>query len=76
MMCMFSLWLDPFFFLTYLHSDSIIRQYHFNIKTGKETPLLKNIDHPAPISKQLAEIGEPATKKLRSEINQDAARCC
>ncbi|KAI5850222.1 HMGL-like-domain-containing protein [Morchella snyderi] len=56
--------------------DSIIRQYHFNIKTGKDTPLLKGLDHPAPVIDEMAVDGEPAAKKLRSEIDQDATKCC
>lgn len=59
-----------------LFSDSIIRQYHFNIKTGKDTPLLKGLDHPAPVIDEMAVDGEPAAKKLRSEIDQDATKCC
>jgi homocitrate synthase len=57
--------------------DGIIRQYHFNIKTGNNQPLLKGIDHPAPgIQEAAADTGEPAAKKLRTELDQDAAKCC
>jgi len=58
------------------HSDGIIRQYHFNIKTGNDQPLLKGIDHPAPGTQEAAGTGEPAAKKLRTELDQDAAKCC
>ncbi|PWW76918.1 homocitrate synthase [Tuber magnatum] len=56
--------------------DSIIRQYHFNIKTGNDQPLLKGIDHPAPGIQEAADDGEPAAKRLRTELDQDAAKCC
>ncbi|KAG0635167.1 HMGL-like-domain-containing protein [Tuber brumale] len=57
--------------------DGIIRQYHFNIKTGNNQPLLKGIDHPAPgIQEAAADTGEPAAKKLRTELDHDAAECC
>jgi len=59
-----------------IYSDSIIRQYHFNIKTGNDQPLLKGIDHPAPGTQEAVDTGEPAAKKLRTELDQDAAGCC
>lgn len=55
--------------------DSIIRQYHLNIKTGGSTPLLNGLSHPAPIDDSAVK-GEPAAKKLKQVNEQDATRCC
>jgi len=55
--------------------DSIIRQYHLNIKTGGDVPLLKAISHPNPVI-DIASSGEPAAKKLKQELDQDATQCC
>jgi homocitrate synthase len=55
--------------------DSIIRQYHLNIKTGSDAPLLKAISHPKPVV-DIASSGEPAAKKLKQELDQDATQCC
>ncbi|KAI5791733.1 HMGL-like-domain-containing protein [Peziza echinospora] len=57
--------------------DSIIRQYHAHVKTGIEKPLTLNVDAVmAGVASDANEDGEPATKKLRTEVNEDAARCC
>ncbi|KAK6535411.1 Saccharopine dehydrogenase, variant 2 [Orbilia ellipsospora] len=52
--------------------DSIIRQYHFNVKTGANTPLLEaigrsDIDADAIAKKRAAQNGT---------INEEAAKCC
>jgi homocitrate synthase len=57
--------------------DSIIRQFHAHVKTGVEKPLTLNVDAVmAGVATDSNEDGQPATKKLRTEVNEDAARCC
>jgi len=64
------------FFSIAKYSDSIIRQYHFNIKTGNDQPLLKGVDHPPPETQEAVDTGEPAAKRQRTKLDQDAAKCC
>lgn len=52
--------------------DSIIRNYHLNMKAGGSNTLLQGVD---PVG-ELAVEGEPAAKKLKQELNVDAAKCC
>ncbi|KAA8905342.1 HMGL-like-domain-containing protein [Sphaerosporella brunnea] len=56
--------------------DSIIRQYHLNIKTGGNTPLLTGLDAPVNSVDAMAVDGEPAAKRLKQDPSADAARCC
>jgi len=58
------------------YSDSIVRRYRFNIQTSNNQPLLKGIDHSAPGTQGAAGTSEPAAKKLRTQLDQDAAKCC
>lgn len=59
--------------------DSIIRQFHANVKEGA---IDKPLNIPAGVDSIMAEAsgeangGEPAFKKLRQDVNEDAARCC
>ncbi|KAF3933393.1 hypothetical protein ABW19_dt0206831 [Dactylella cylindrospora] len=48
--------------------DSIIRQYHFNVKTGSDTPLLGAIGR--------TEIDAEATADKMQGINEEATKCC
>ena len=54
-------------------SDSIIRQYHFNVKTGRDAPLLPGFGK---LPDALLETNDPAAKDLKQEVNEDAAKCC
>ncbi|TGZ79771.1 homocitrate synthase [Ascodesmis nigricans] len=60
--------------------DSIIRQYHLNIKTGGDTPLHHAVPGlsapPTDDLDNMATDGEPAAKKLKTELSVDAPRCC
>lgn len=56
--------------------DSIIRQFHANVKEGE---IDKPLSIPAGVDSIMAEAseaGEPAFKKLRQDVNEEAARCC
>lgn len=59
--------------------DSIIRQFHANVKEGA---IDKPLSIPAGVDSIMAEASgeangdEPALKKLRQNVNEDAARCC
>lgn len=59
--------------------DSIIRQFHANVKEGA---IDKPLSIPAGVDTIMAEAseeasgGEPASKKLKQDVNGDAARCC
>lgn len=54
-----------------IYSDSIIRQYHFNVKTGTDTPLIHAI------GKTEVDADVAAAKAAaQGEVNADAAKCC
>ncbi|KAK6528352.1 Saccharopine dehydrogenase [Arthrobotrys megalospora] len=50
--------------------DSIIRQYHFNVKTGSNTPLLDAVGRSDIDADTLAK------KAIQNDANSDAAKCC
>ncbi|RVD82291.1 uncharacterized protein DFL_006721 [Arthrobotrys flagrans] len=50
--------------------DSIIRQYHFNVKTGSNTPLLDAVGRSDIDADTLAK------KAVQNGTNPDAAKCC
>ncbi|KAF8475841.1 HMGL-like-domain-containing protein [Kalaharituber pfeilii] len=56
--------------------DSIIRQYHANVKTGDNKPLTLGIDAVMAEATSVGADGEPALKKLRQDVNPEAAQCC
>ncbi|KAK6345540.1 Saccharopine dehydrogenase [Orbilia javanica] len=50
--------------------DSIIRQYHFNVKTGSNTPLIDAV------GKSDIDADTLAKKAAQNSANPDAAKCC
>ncbi|KAF8451769.1 HMGL-like-domain-containing protein [Terfezia claveryi] len=61
------------------YSDSIIRQFHANVKQGaidKPLSIPAGVDSIMAEAPEEASTGEPVFKKQRQDVNEDAARCC